>query len=390
MQPIPEARSGVQQRMTRAQASRAAQELLQQANVAVTAAAATAGIDGPAAMDTDGSERGLEGTTPSDGHAEDDHMILLQVLTSIRKAQKHAFPVTTMIYHSQAPVCRGLSCQAVQGGEVEVEGGEDEDEDEEGIPYEDEDEEDMEEADLDGDQTMGLDRMHVHTVELGDATPGEEPSRSEASAAARNAGPASTSAEPASRAPFRQGTMSCRVVYQMQSRANAQLRRYALCLQQGVELVQCCKTCIQAAWQCVRASDPPDRELLRLQCASGDWPDLRAGRCSRRLGTACDLAAARPVGQPPPILRQRPPAAQQLHHLPGYPRGAACPAGRRCRRGYGCGDPPPAQTPLGGDPHPAVQQVIHLSAASSADGPRRTITRSHSLANLLWHPEGLF
>ena len=88
VQPIPEARSGAQQRMTRAQASRAAQELLQQANVAVAAAAAaaTAGIDGPAPMDTDGSDRGLEGTTPSDGPAEDDHMILLQVLVRIRTA----------------------------------------------------------------------------------------------------------------------------------------------------------------------------------------------------------------------------------------------------------------------------------------------------------------
>ena len=89
MQPIPEARSGAQQRMTRAQASRAAQELLQQANVAVASAAATGGIDGPAPMDTDGSDRGLEGTTPSDGPAEDDHMILLQVLLGIRTAQTH-------------------------------------------------------------------------------------------------------------------------------------------------------------------------------------------------------------------------------------------------------------------------------------------------------------
>ena len=103
---------------------------------------------------------------------------------------------------------------------MEVEGGEDEDEDEdeEGIPYEDEDDEDMEEAELDGDQTMGLDRMHVHTVELGDATPGEEPSRSEAAAAARNAGPASTSAEPPSRAPSRRGITSCQAVYQVQQR----------------------------------------------------------------------------------------------------------------------------------------------------------------------------
>ena len=269
---------------------------------------------------------------------------------------------------------------------MEVEGGEDEDEDEdeEGIPYEDEDDEDMEEADLDGDQTMGLDRMHVHTVELGDATPGEEPSRSEAAAAARNAGPASTSAEPPSRAPSRRATMSCQAVHTQCIRGPTHRGCAAMPFCRAWSVLGDLHSGSVAVFSSVLT--PPDREPLRLQWAGGDWPDLRASRCSRRCGAAatCELAAARTVGQPPAILRQRPPAAQQLHHLPGYPRGAARPAGRRCRRGHGRGDSPPAQAPLGGDPRPAVQQVIHLLAASVQRVHSRMDRRSHSLANLLW------
>lgn len=72
VQPIPEAKPGAQQqRMTRAQASRAAQEMLQQVEAARNA--------GPDPMDTDGSERGLEGPYPSNATPDDNGMFLLQV-----------------------------------------------------------------------------------------------------------------------------------------------------------------------------------------------------------------------------------------------------------------------------------------------------------------------
>lgn len=73
---------------------------------------------------------------------------------------------------------------------MEVEG--EEDEDEETLPYDEEDEEDLDEADIDGDETMGLDRMHVHTVEIDGGSGAEEAPQPGGQTARRTEGPPSS------------------------------------------------------------------------------------------------------------------------------------------------------------------------------------------------------